>query len=115
MVTAEQAANLHKDNPSVISLSKDLWLVTDGQTLAYILKLTEVSSEQCAVFELPRSSTVNESVPFKIHSARLTSPTSAVAVLSCRSRDPEETATNAKSPVPLFDVFLVSLSFPEVV
>ncbi|KAL5501499.1 hypothetical protein ACEPAH_8759 [Sanghuangporus vaninii] len=106
----------HKEYASAVSL-EGWWLVSDGTGLLYVLSEAQEDNRIVALYHLPASDdSPSEYAPFRIHSARLRSPDTAVCVLSCRhpgtssSEEPEETKEkNGKAAVSHFDVLLVEV------
>ncbi|KAL5525765.1 hypothetical protein ACEPAG_7102 [Sanghuangporus baumii] len=114
--TDNNEENRHKEYPSAVSLG-EWWLVSDGTGLLYVLSETQEDNRIVALYHLPASDE-NPSgyAPFRIHSARLRTPDTAVCVLSYRyqgtssSEEPEETKKkDEKAAVSRFDVLLVEI------
>ncbi|KAF9497678.1 hypothetical protein BDN71DRAFT_1467056 [Pleurotus eryngii] len=118
-VQSEDTQQYQSEYPSAAFLTSTIIFVSDGHGSLYILEsLDGHSATLRGVYVLPTLSDESSApIPFKIHDATISLPSSVTVILSSRHHAPlteAETATPAKArKVHVeFDIWAISFSFP---
>ncbi|TEB39853.1 hypothetical protein FA13DRAFT_1751073 [Coprinellus micaceus] len=109
-VQSENAATIHREYPCAVFVGPTLVVASDGDGSLYVLSVrNEGLSVAVGIYVLAAD---GQTTPFKIHYANRTSPTSAVVVVSSKSK-PLVASPDSKDhrSSNLFDIRAIRISF----
>lgn len=108
------STRVHAEYPTAVCLSEDMWLVSDGHGMAFLIRVPNDQSpaQVLASWELLLNNAVLPS-PFQLHTATIVAPHLAIAILSSPAPSSSEPSSSKVKEQPLFDIRAVHVPLSD--
>ena len=108
------STSVHAEYPAAACLSEDMWLVSDGHGVAFLIHIPDDQSpaKVLASWELLINNAAVPS-PFQLHNATIVAPHLAIAIVSSPSPASSEPSSSKGKEQPMFDIWAVHVPLTD--